>query len=142
MSDVFDWVKSHDAWLGWLAALSVATLVASALLIPWVVARLPADYFVRDNSGSPWAHRHPVARIALHVGKNLLGIVLVVLGVLMLILPGQGVLTIVAGVAMLDIPGRHRFVQWMASREPVLHALNWLRRKAGRQEFVVNARTG
>jgi hypothetical protein len=142
VKSIFGWVRGHEGWFGWLAIVSVITLVASALLIPWLVARVPADYFAREHHPSPWADRHPVARVALHVAKNLLGVVLIALGILMLVLPGQGVITVVAGVALLDIPGRHRFVQWMVSREPVLHALNWIRRKAGREEFTVSARRG
>jgi hypothetical protein len=132
---MFDWLNGHKAWLVGLAVVSAITLAASALLIPWFVARLPADYFARESHPTPWADRHPIARIALLVLKNVVGLVLVVLGILMLVLPGQGILTIIAGTMLVDFPGRHAFVQWIVRRPPVMKALNWVRRRAKRPEF-------
>lgn len=132
---MFDWIDAHKSWFAWLAIISAVTLAASALLIPWIVARLPQDYFSRDEHPTPWANAHPVLRVVLIVLKNVLGLVLVALGVLMLVLPGQGVLTIIAGIAMIDFPGRHRLVQWLVGRDPVMNALNWVRRRAKRPEF-------
>jgi hypothetical protein len=51
------------------------------------------------------------------------------------VLPGQGILTMLAGIALIDFPGRHRVVQWMVAREPVMKALNWVRRRAKQPEF-------
>ena len=129
------WAGAHKSWFAWLAVISAVTIAASALLIPWLVARLPADYFSRDEHPTAWADAHPLLRVVLLVAKNLAGLVLVVLGVLMLVLPGQGILTIVAGVALIDFPGRHRVVQWLVAREPVMKALNWIRRRANQPEF-------
>jgi hypothetical protein len=132
---MFAWADAHKSWFIWLAIVSAVTLAASALLIPWFVAKLPADYFSREEHPAAWANAHPLLRILLVIGKNLLGLVLIVLGVLMLVLPGQGILTIVAGVALVDFPGRHRVVQWIVRRDPVMNALNWVRRRAKQPEF-------
>ena len=138
MSSLFNWFKDHDEIIGWLIGASVLMLVISIVAVGWVILRVPADYFARENPGeSQWAHRHPVIRVALHIGKNLLGLVLFAAGILMLVLPGQGVLTIVVGLLLLDIPGRHRFVVWLVRRPPVLHSLNWIRERAGREPFLL-----
>jgi hypothetical protein len=134
---MLDWIQSHKSWFAWLAVLSGVTLVASALFIPWLVARVPADYFARGKHHTPWDDKHPMVRVLLLVAKNLLGLVLVGLGVLMLVLPGQGILTIVAGVALIDFPGRHAAVHWLVCRPPVLKALNWLRKRADREPLEV-----
>jgi hypothetical protein len=134
---VIDWLQSHKSWLAWLAVLSAVTLIASALLIPWLVARMPADYFARDRHHTPWEDKHPIVRILLLIAKNLFGLILVGLGILMLVLPGQGVLTIVAGIALIDFPGRHRAVHWLVSKPPVLKSLNWLRKRAHREPLRV-----
>jgi len=133
---MFAWAEAHKSWFVWLAVVSAVTLAASALLIPWFVAKLPADYFARDEHPAAWANAHPLLRILLLIGKNLLGVILIVLGILMLVLPGQGILTIVAGIALVDFPGRHRLVQSIVSRDPVMNALNWVRRRAKQPEFV------
>ena len=140
LSSVFDWSKAHDQIFGWLIAASILMLVISVGAVGWVILRVPADYFARENPDEgQWAHRHPLVRMALVAGKNLLGLLLVAAGLLMLVLPGQGILTIVAGLLLLDIPGRHKLVMWFVRRPAVLHSLNWIREKAGREPFSVAA---
>jgi hypothetical protein len=140
LSSLFDWFKDHDEIVGWLIGASVLMLVVSVAAVGWVIVRVPADYFAREHpGGGQWAHRHPIIRVALIAGKNLLGLVLFVAGILMLVLPGQGVLTIVVGLLLLDIPGRHRLVMWIVRRPAVLHSLNWIRERAGREPFFVSA---
>jgi hypothetical protein len=59
----------------------------------------------------------------------MLALALVVLGVAMLVLPGQGVLAILLGVMLGDFPGKLRLQQWILARPNVMKTLNWLRRK-------------
>ena len=77
-----------------------------------------------------------MVRALLLTGKNALGIVLVVAGIAMLVLPGQGILTILAGILLLNFPGRHRFEHWIVSRPPVFRSINWLRRRNGQPPLV------
>jgi hypothetical protein len=135
---MLDWLRSHDKILWWLIGLSVVTFVVSLLAVPRMVVRLPADYFARDEPyREPWEDRHPIIRITLVVAKNLLGIVLIAAGILMLVLPGQGVLTLLAGVLLLDFPGKHRLASWIVAKPPVLKSLNWIRARKGREPLVV-----
>jgi hypothetical protein len=127
------WIQAHQTVLGWLAALSVVMFLAALVLVPWVVIRLPADYFAgprRDRSRYLW--RRPVLRIAWLAGKNLAGVLLVLAGIAMLVLPGQGILTILIGVTLMDFPGKYRVERWIVQWPPVLGAINALRRRAGR----------
>jgi hypothetical protein len=131
-----DWLESHAGWFWWLAAASVVMLVASPLVVGWLVVRLPKDYFSARR-------RKPLAslgeqgwlRPVIVVVKNLVGVLLVAAGVVMLIVPGQGLLTIVAGVLLIDFPGKFRFERWLVTRSAVWRSINWLRRCAGRAEF-------
>ena len=140
LSSVFDWFKIHDAIFGWLIGASILMLVVSLAAVGWVIIRVPADYFAREHpDAGQWAHRHPLVRMALIIGKNLLGLVLVIAGILMLVLPGQGVLTIIAGLFLLDFPGRHKLVMRLVRRPAILNSLNWVRQRAGREPFFVTA---
>jgi hypothetical protein len=138
------WLKSlveriaeHEVLLWWLFALSAAMIALSPLVAGWIVIRLPKDYFQQPESGrSECWRRHPGLRMVVAVGKNLLGVVLVAAGIAMLLVPGQGLLTIVVGLVLIDIPGKHRFLRWLATRAPVWRAINWLRRRSGRQPFA------
>ncbi len=72
----------------------------------------------------------------LLTGKNALGYLFVLMGIAMLVLPGQGILTIMIGVTLLDFPGKYRLERWLVSRRPVLRSINWLRRCAGREPLA------
>ena len=104
---------------GGLVAFSVVALLASALLVPRFLARLPRDYLRRP------VERH--ASLFLRVLRNLLGAVLVLLGVAMLVLPGQGLLTLLVGLMLADFPGKHQLVVRLLSRPKVLAVVNKLR---------------
>lgn len=129
---------SSDA-LGWLAVVSLATFVVSAVVLPWLLTRLPADYF---DETTPTAHprwpRHPALYWSWRLLKNLLGVVLLLAGFVMLVTPGQGILTILGGLWLLDLPGKRRWERRIISRPKVLASINWIRKKAGQQPLSLN----
>ena len=108
-----------------------AIIVASVVMLPVILVRLPADYFVREEpSPASWRQRHPIMRWMLRVLKNLCGVLLFVAGVVMLVTPGQGILTILIGVGLIDLPGKRRLELWLVRRPLVLGTINWLRQKS------------
>lgn len=120
----------------WAMGLSLVAVVATAIGVPWVVARLPADYFSKPER-SAWrgAPGQPVLAAALGVAKNALGALLVLLGIVMLVTPGQGLLTLLIGLLLINFPGKYRLECWLVSRPGVMTALNWLRQRHGRRPF-------
>jgi hypothetical protein len=112
-----------------LGVFSAVSFFGSLLAIPMVVVRLPVDHFIAAHEAADWVTSDLRRRLWL-VLKNLLGIVLVAGGVIMLVLPGQGVLTILLGVALTDFPGKWRLMRALAHRPNVMKALNWMREKA------------
>ena len=87
----------------------------------------------------PCAEQHPVVRAALLIGKNVFGLVFVLMGLAMLVLPGQGILTIVIGLVLIDFPGKYKLERWIVSRRAVLNSINWLRQRADRGPIVVES---
>jgi hypothetical protein len=65
--------------------------------------------------------------------KNAVGGLLLVAGILMLVLPGQGILTILAALALLNFPGKRALELRILHRPALLKGINWLRRRAGRK---------
>jgi len=126
----------HPSVLIVLSGLSLFLFVASVLAIPWFVSRLPADYFARDRD-RPSLIENARTRSLFHVGKNVLGVVLLLAGIAMLVLPGQGMLTIVVALILVDFPGKRGLQRRLVSRPRILRALNALRRKAGRDPLVL-----
>ena len=116
-----------------LAWGSLLLFVVSLAVIPWLVTKIPADYFqpqYRDRLQT--AIKRSVAARCLAVIKNLLGATLVCLGVVMLVTPGQGLLTILIGLLLTDFPGKYALEQRLVAMPSVLNSLNWIRTKAGK----------
>ena len=120
----------------WLLALASAImLIASMVLIPFLLVRLPPEYFQRPaRNASSGGSR--VARIGLVVVRNCLGLVLLAAGILMLFLPGQGLLTIAAAIVVLDFPGKRAVEHWIATRPAIFAAANRIRRWRGHPPFT------
>ena len=76
-------------------------------------------------------------RIASRAIKNLLGAALVLIGIAMLVLPGQGALTILAGVFLLEFPGKRRLELRIVRQRPVHLTINWIRARVGRPPLVL-----
>jgi hypothetical protein len=116
---------------------SVASLLIGALIAPAMIVRMPPDYFLPERRIS-LAERsgHPAARLLLLAAKNLLGAVLLLAGVALLFLPGQGMLTLLAGLIIMNYPGKYHFERWLVRRPYVLSAMNWLRSRYGRSPLI------
>lgn len=92
-----------------------------------VVLALPPDYF---EVAPPQRGRWTLVR----VGRNVAGLVLIVVGAALSIpgVPGQGLLTLLVGVLLVDFPGRRRLERALVSRPGLLAGLNLLRARFGR----------
>jgi len=123
--------------LGLMAGISVIMLVGSLLSLPFLLSFIPADYF-RDPEPYRLHHsyRHPVIRLMILSIKNLLGWILILAGIIMLVLPGQGIITLVMGILLIDFPRKRNFERKLVSRHSVLRTINWLRAKRGREPLL------
>ena len=126
-----------SALLPWLFALSLVSFVGSLIAIPWILIRLPPNYFDERYPRAWLRNHHPILRLAAHVVKNAAGVIFILGGLAMLVLPGQGLLTIVIGVSLLDFPGKRVFERRLLSRPMVLQAINRLRQRFGRPPLAL-----
>jgi hypothetical protein len=131
---LFDWAKANEALLWWLFGGSLAIFLLTPVVVAWTLIRLPTDYFIKKRRRplESWKKR-PVVRFLLLAGKNLLGAVLLVAGLVMLLVPGQGLLTIAVGLVLVDFPGKFRLERSLVRRRAVWQAINWLRKRLGRE---------
>ena len=106
---LFQWAETRQDLLAWFAALSGLMFVSSLIVIPVLLTRMRADYFVTpDPDEGTWLGRHPAARTTARVVKNSVGIVLLMAGLSMLVLPGQGIITLLVALSLLEFPGKRR----------------------------------
>ncbi len=109
-----------------------------AVVIVFLIVRMSPDYFSsRRPAVGSWRGRHPAIRLAVHVVKNLVGVLFVLAGLAMLVLPGQGALTIVVGLTLLDLPGKRRMALKIVRERHVLVAINWIRSRARRPPLIL-----
>jgi hypothetical protein len=135
--EFLDFITKNETLLWTLGVVSLITFFASLLVIPWLVMRIPVDYFAeRKRHRIPWANQHPVIRWTLLTIKNLFGVVFIFLGIAMLVLPGQGLLTIFIGIIFLNFPGKYRLERWLIQLKPVHRAVDWLRHRAGKEPLI------
>ncbi|MBP3959067.1 hypothetical protein J8F10_27805 [Gemmata sp. G18] len=142
-----EWLSSRlpDGWAAWhLIALSVGLAVGMATVslfaVGYILARLPADYFVNPDARRP-IDRHPILKWLFVLMRNAIGYFLIALGAVLSLpgVPGQGLLTILMGVMLIDFPGKHHFQKWLVTRRVILGGVNRLRARSGKPPFVTES---
>jgi hypothetical protein len=135
---MFAWIWDHQVLLWTATAASVALFIASMFIMPAIIVRIRADYFAHEKRpASAWVIESSTLRVAVRIGKNVLGALLMIIGVAMWVLPGPGTLTVLMGFLLIDFPHKYRFERWLVSRSVVRRPLNWMRHRAGRVPLVV-----
>ncbi|MGQ0665664.1 MAG: PGPGW domain-containing protein [Nitrospiraceae bacterium] len=120
-----------------LTALSIIFFVGSLIAIPFILIRLPTDFF-DIRIPRPWMKdHHPVLRVLGHLVKNIVGVIFLFAGFLMLFLPGQGILTMLIGISMLDFPGKRKLEAKLIGQPAVLNAINSMRNKFSKPPLTI-----
>lgn len=137
MGDVAAWVHEHlgRGALATIAIVSIVAFLLGVVVTPIVLIRLPPDYFVkRESAPSPSL---TLGRALALVARNLLGLVLILLGLAMLVLPGQGLITLLVGLLVLDFRGKRKWERKLVARPGVLRVINGLRSRARRAPLEI-----
>ena len=144
---MLDWLTRtiHGWGLGWGevalgALLSVAMFLGGSAVVTLVLVKLPANYFHSSHAREFLVERHPVMRMVGIAAKNLLGLVLVILGVIMAVpgVPGPGVLSVLLGIMLLDFPGKRELETRIVGRPGVFRSINALRARFGKPPLILD----
>ena len=120
-----------------LGVSSLVILMISALSIGFFIKKIPYDYFLNDKRGiSHYKDSNPILWIITLALKNLIGYCLILGGILMLVLPGQGLLTILVGLMLSDYPGKFKLEKRIIQTGFILRTVNWYRKKSGIQAII------
>ena len=114
-----------------LGISSIAILIISALSIGYFIKKIQHDYFLNDKRGIPdYKNKNPVFWVITLALKNIIGYCLIMGGILMLVLPGQGLLTILVGLMLSDYPGKFKLEKRIIKTNLILKTINWYRIKS------------
>lgn len=118
----------------------IVSFLVNLAIVSVILVKLPADHFSKDRKTKFWDGQSPALNIAKVVGKNILGVFLVALGIVLSLpgVPGQGLLTILLGIMLLDFPGRERLEQKLLSKPAIVNTINRLRGRFGKPPLVLN----
>jgi hypothetical protein len=135
---LIDWLRAHSTIL---AIVSVVVGLATMVAGSGILIRLPADFFLRPADERHNEFRHPVLRVTWIVGKNIVGVLMAIAGLLMSLplVPGPGIVLLVVGVSLTSFPGKRRFERAMLGNRLVLQPINTLRQKFGHPPLVLDA---
>lgn len=109
-----------------LSLVSVGSLVVCALFLPFVVVRLPEDYFARPAREARWSEWGWLRKL-IAIVRCTIGGLFVVAGIVLLVLPGQGLLMILVGVLVAEFPGKFRLERALARRKAIRASLDGIR---------------
>ena len=128
------WLDTYQTELAAVGSASALLLVLTILATPWLVSLLPVDFFRSSK-------RHTILTgwIAMtwSLVRNIAGSVFMLLGIIMLVLPGPGVVCFITGLSLCEFPGKQRFLRSLINRHPgILTSLNWIRTKSGKEQLL------
>lgn len=126
--EIFEAYRSLIIWFG---SISLFIFLFSLLTIKWLVALIPEDYFINKRV-SKIRSINPLLWYIFLIIKNIIGYSLILGGVMMLVLPGQGIFTIIIGLMLSNYPGKYSIERRFIAIPSILKSINWLRRKSNK----------
>jgi len=126
-------VEEYIPFILWGLVVGAAMFFGSAIVLLVVIVLLPVDFL--NRTGPPLAKlraRSVFAWAAVLALKNLIALTLVILGIIMLVAPGQGLLSLLVGVLFSDVPGKRRLIRRLMETRGIFKLMNKIRAKANR----------
>nr|ALS89583.1 PMP-22/EMP/MP20/Claudin tight junction [uncultured bacterium] len=120
--------------------LFLASLAFSFIVLAVVMVKIPENYFSSHYQQDFMPNSRFLVRWGVVIAKNLLGVFLVILGIILSLpgVPGQGLLTILLGLIMLDIPGKRPLEARIIKRPTIRAAINNLRARFNKPPLVLD----
>jgi len=135
-SVITSFIRDNQAIFLWLGSGSIAVSVSAIILLPWMIINIPDDYFLHNIRKKKT--EHPIIQIIFLLLKNILGLLFILIGIALLILPGQGLLTIFLGILLIDFPNKYKLECWLVRKKFIAEPINWIRVKKGKSKLKTN----
>ena len=137
---IISWSSMNSDLLFLLGSLSIFILIISVFMMVLIISFLPEDYFKSENRNlisSVQNSRYPLLKLLVLITKNFFGVLLLLSGILMLVLPGQGILTIITVLVFIDYPGIYNFERKLLRQKGVINSINWIRARLSKPPLKV-----
>lgn len=142
---MIEWLTGMLSAMTWRGVLTggglfLLTFTLNLAIVAFVLVKLPPTYFQISHAREFWTDRHHLVRWSGLILKNLVGVVMILLGMVMSLpgVPGQGLLTILLGLVMMDIPGKRPLETKLIQRPQVLNAINRLRARFNKPPLILD----
>lgn len=123
--------------------LTTAVSIIYFIVISYFITQMDKRYFVRKKIAGEVFRETPYlttmnssVTYVVKIVKIIVGVFLLVCGLVMLVLPGQGLITMLIGLSLIPFPGKNQLEQNLLSRKSVRSSLNWIRIKANKEPFI------
>lgn len=136
-------MDAHLTYILTAIVLYVGSFLISLAVVTVILVKLPQKYFLQDSDRGLWIDHHPVVRYTLIALKNLLGLLLIGVGIMLSVpgIPGQGILTMIIGILLLDFPGKRRWERKLVGYPRILQAINRIRSRFGKGPLIIVSQT-
>ena len=131
-----NFLLTYKIYIFWLGTISFFIFIFSLISIKWLAAQIPTNYFI-DRDDSEFKKTYRFLWLISIIIKNLIGYTLIFGGVLMLVLPGQGLFTIFIGLILSNYPGKYRLERKLIAIPGILKTVNWLRKKSNKDPLEI-----
>lgn len=133
-----DWILENQRLLQWLGSISLGMFILSLVALLIIIIEIPEDYFTREaRFPIRKRHRNPMLWTLLIALKNIFGAILILLGLVLLLLPGQGLLTILIGLSLTNFPGKYALESKIARQRPIRRSMNAIRHWAQKRPLRI-----
>ena len=131
LNTVVIFFEPYKGLILWLSSISLFIFLFSLVSMRWLAGLIPSDYFIRKNTSKFRVNNSFLWYLVLII-KNILGYSLIIGGVMMLVLPGQGLFTIIIGLMLSNYPGKYYIEKRFIKIPAVFKSINWLRAKSNK----------
>ena len=134
LKDLLQFMETHNELIIWVSSISFALFVGTLISIPFIIVKLPSDYFIKDkNLARRFCQDKPLLGVIIIGFKNIFGLIFLLMGFIMLFIPGQGILTMLIGYSMLDFVSMRGPVYKIVRRPSVYQFINRIREKKDKE---------
>ncbi len=116
-----------------IGMVSIAIMLISIFLIPVFIKNIPTDYFI--NNKYHQMNINNTKQFIIIIGRNIIGFILIIVGVIMLFTPGPGIITILVALFLMKFKNKAKLEYMLVKNNATFKALNYLREKVNKEPF-------